>query len=201
MDPTYVNVMETSELAYIMLVYGLHAAIALVHACLACFVIANGARRLLRSDSSTSRRWSVASVILGLMLLAPLAVGAPVAVSIVAAVLSGAMLLFIDRREGAARGRLTAWARRLAVAGAAIAALFMLWEREDNLALGADLLLGTLEFRNEELAWQYAHDPQSPKVGDMAPDFELQDPTGNVQVRLSDFRGKRPVALVFGSYT
>ena len=79
--------------------------------------------------------------------------------------------------------------------------LFMMWEREDNLALGADLILRTVEFRDEEIAWQQTNDPQSPKVGDIAPDFELQDPEGNVRVRLSDFRGKRPVALVFGSYT
>ena len=77
----------------------------------------------------------------------------------------------------------------------------MLWEGEDNLALGADLLLTTVEFRDEEVAWQQANDSQSPKVGDVAPDFEPQDPTGKVRVRLSDFRGKRPVALIFGSYT
>jgi len=41
----------------------------------------------------------------------------------------------------------------------------------------------------------------APKVGDLAPDFELQDPSGETAVRLSDFRGTRPVALVFGSYT
>ena len=38
-------------------------------------------------------------------------------------------------------------------------------------------------------------------VGDHAPDFELQGPSGVTRVRLSDFRGERPVALVFGSYT
>lgn len=41
-----------------------------------------------------------------------------------------------------------------------------------------------------------------PKVGDLAPDFELpmlgmKDTT----VKLSSFRGVRPVALIFGSYT
>ena len=41
----------------------------------------------------------------------------------------------------------------------------------------------------------------APKVGDVAPDFELQDPEGETAVRLSDFRDKRPVVLVFGSYT
>ena len=34
------------------------------------------------------------------------------------------------------------------------------------------------------------------QIGEAAPDFELKDHNGQV-VRLSDFRGKRPVALVF----
>ena len=39
------------------------------------------------------------------------------------------------------------------------------------------------------------------KVGDAAPDFTLSDPTGKRQVTLSSFQGKRPVVLIFGSYT
>jgi hypothetical protein len=39
------------------------------------------------------------------------------------------------------------------------------------------------------------------KVGDDAPDFTLKSPDGGQTVTLSDYRGKRPVALVFGSYT
>ncbi len=38
-------------------------------------------------------------------------------------------------------------------------------------------------------------------VGSMAPDFELEPPSGGHPVRLSSFRGDRPVALIFGSYT
>jgi hypothetical protein len=41
-------------------------------------------------------------------------------------------------------------------------------------------------------------------VGDPAPDFELPrlpGPHGDGRVRLSDHFGKRPVALIFGSYT
>jgi hypothetical protein len=37
--------------------------------------------------------------------------------------------------------------------------------------------------------------------GDLAPDFTLKSPDGKQKVTLSDFRGKKPVALVFGSYT
>ena len=39
------------------------------------------------------------------------------------------------------------------------------------------------------------------KPGEMAPDFDLRLVQSTKQVRLSSFRGKRPVALVFGSYS
>ena len=43
------------------------------------------------------------------------------------------------------------------------------------------------------LAWSQS---TNLKVGDKAPDFELQDQDGNA-VRLSDFLGKKNVALAF----
>jgi hypothetical protein len=38
-------------------------------------------------------------------------------------------------------------------------------------------------------------------IGDEAPDFSLETYDKGGLVRLSDFRGKKPVVLVFGSYT
>jgi hypothetical protein len=38
-------------------------------------------------------------------------------------------------------------------------------------------------------------------VGDSAPDFELSTVDKSGKVRLSSFRGSKPVVLVFGSYT
>jgi hypothetical protein len=40
-----------------------------------------------------------------------------------------------------------------------------------------------------------------PKVGDPAPDFALDTPDGKDTITLSAFRGKKPVVLVFGSFT
>lgn len=62
-------------------------------------------------------------------------------------------------------------------------------------------MLKAIRARNQTKAWQKLHDALAPKAGDVAPDFELQDLDGKNSVRLSDFRGKRPVALIFGSYT
>ena len=39
------------------------------------------------------------------------------------------------------------------------------------------------------------------KKGDMAPDFELKTADNSSTVRLSSFRGKEPVVLIFGSHT
>ena len=42
-----------------------------------------------------------------------------------------------------------------------------------------------------------ANETQTLKVGDQAPDFELPGHRNNEKVRLSDFRGKKNVVLVF----
>ena len=55
--------------------------------------------------------------------------------------------------------------------------------------------------RMEYRAWQKKYNPLAPKAGDEAPDFELCDSNGENPVRLSNFRGKKPVALIFGSFT
>jgi cytochrome oxidase Cu insertion factor (SCO1/SenC/PrrC family) len=39
------------------------------------------------------------------------------------------------------------------------------------------------------------------KVGDAAPDFELKQLEGEGTVKLSGFKDKKPVVLIFGSYT
>lgn len=60
---------------------------------------------------------------------------------------------------------------------------------------------GTLKDRAAATDWQRLYDPQAPKVGDLAPDFELYGISGEERVRLSEFRQHKPVALIFGSFT
>jgi hypothetical protein len=57
------------------------------------------------------------------------------------------------------------------------------------------------KYREEARAWQKRFDPSAPKEGDMAPDFELRDVDDENPVRLSEFRGTKPVSLIFGSFT
>jgi len=42
---------------------------------------------------------------------------------------------------------------------------------------------------------------EGPAIGDDAPDFTLKTQDGKRQIRLSQFRGQKPVVLVFGSFT
>ena len=56
-------------------------------------------------------------------------------------------------------------------------------------------------FRARLMEAQKKVNANAPKAGDMAPDFTLYDIEGKNAVSLSDFRGKKPVALVFGSFT
>ena len=46
-----------------------------------------------------------------------------------------------------------------------------------------------------------ARDEMGPAVGETPPDFFLKRAGSDERVRLSSFSGKRPVALIFGSYT
>jgi Ca2+-binding EF-hand superfamily protein len=40
-----------------------------------------------------------------------------------------------------------------------------------------------------------------PRPGELAPDFKLSTPDGKTTVALSSYRGKKPVVLIFGSFT
>lgn len=50
-------------------------------------------------------------------------------------------------------------------------------------------------------AMMKARGKKVPRVGQMAPEFELRTPDGKQSIRLSSFRGKQPVVLIFGSHT
>lgn len=41
----------------------------------------------------------------------------------------------------------------------------------------------------------------SPQLGNPAPGFELKKMGSKETAKLADFKGKRPVVLIFGSYT
>ncbi len=79
---------------------------------------------------------------------------------------------------------------------------FTAWERRDLVRAGWDVNYKAIYWRHKEVTvWQKENNPNVPKVGELAPNFELTDVTGTKYVRLSNFRGNRPVVLLFGSFT
>ena len=149
-----------------------------------------------------TERWSAsrlggAQVALGVLIVLPLVTGAPTALSALA-LAAGIVVLW---RLGARADEIGRGMRRVVMAAAVMALGFLVFEGEDPARQIREVATKAWYWRDHELGWQLAHDVDSPKVGDLAPDFELQDPSGANSVRLSTFRGKRPVALVFGSYT
>ena len=60
-------------------------------------------------------------------------------------------------------------------------------------------ITGAVRGIRESRDWHRAH--PAPRVGAVAPDFELRDVHGAGAVKLSAFAGQTPVALVFGSFT
>jgi hypothetical protein len=196
MDPGYQTVMDLTTVVWGALAMAVHLAVMLTELGLAVFLVGSGLRLVVggeRRGAGTIRAG------LGVLLAGPLLAGAPLPVSLLACLGALGSLLPLDR--GASGGRPARWVRAAAIGCAGVTALFMLWEREDPLALGVELASTAREWRTHEIDWQLANDLEAPKIGELAPDFELQDPSGRTAVRLADFRGVRAVALVFGSYT
>ncbi len=69
--------------------------------------------------------------------------------------------------------------------------------REMLEAVGADLS----PILRQAMEAVVARDEMGPHVGDVPPDFDLKLMGSGKRVRLSSFKGQRPVALIFGSYT
>lgn len=65
----------------------------------------------------------------------------------------------------------------------------------------SEIMPNVANLRRQALAWRNQFDAVAPKEGDLAPDFKLFDVNGEYLVRMSDFRGRKPIALIFGSYT
>ncbi len=82
--------------------------------------------------------------------------------------------------------------------GGVLALMFRPPERFSvGIARVPELLLAAVPFRP---LWTFARAGRL-SIGDEAPDFSLETVDRNSQVRLSSFRGHKPVVLVFGSYT
>src|SRR5258708_35159846 len=111
----------------------------------------------------------------------------------------------MDKREK--RGR---WRRRIAIAAASLVGLWVVfcgaayWAMtrppEQFGAIVARTPMITMIVLPFETMWKRARAGKL-APGDPAPDFILPTLDHKASVRLADFRGSKPVALVVGSYT
>jgi hypothetical protein len=104
--------------------------------------------------------------------------------------------------EIVARKKGAGWVRNGLMISAVIVFGFTIWEGKDLVRTAAVITYKAAYWEMKEVfGWQKTNNPNVPKVGELAQDFELTDVHGVKTVRLSDFRGKKPVVLLFGSFT
>ncbi len=199
-------------------VYGTHAYLAFAQVALGLFLMANGVILLWnvkqlgkwaprlglvtneRIEQNSPNGWLM--LVTGAALILPL-FGLPYWLALVACPVSfywiKALASGIDNSDRKKTGSL---ARKGLMISAVLIFGFTFWEGRDLVRAAWDVTYKAAYWQMEEVqGWQKENNPNVPKIGDMAPDFELTDVTGTRTVRLSDFRGERPVVLLFGSFT
>jgi len=199
-------------------VYGTHAFLALAQMALCLFLVANGA--ILLSNRKQLGKWAPRLGLVtnerlgqntlygwlmlgtGAALILPL-FGLPHGFAVIACAVSfywiKALSSGIDATDRKKTGSLV---RKGLMISTVLILGFTIWEGRDLVRTCWDITYKAAYWQMEEVqGWQKMNNPNVPKVGEMASDFELTDVTGTQTVRLTDFRGKRPVVLLFGSFT
>ena len=197
--------------------YGTHAYLAIAQIVLCIFLIANGFLNL--SSQGSLGKWAKRSGFVinpiernkfrsllmfatGVSLILPL-FGASYWLAVIACPI--AIYLILNLSKGLTdplekkTGNLM---RKGLILSALLICGFTAWEERDLIYAGYLVNYKTIYWRHKEVSvWQQENNPNVPKIGEMAPDFELSDFTGDKTVRLSDYRGEKPVVLLFGSFT
>lgn len=213
MDPMVIKYLGLAGITY-----GTHAFLAIAQVLLSIFLIASGIvlfssrkqlnkwpRRfgLIVNREISGKNWkSWLMVITGVALILPLfgitywiaVLACPSAIYLISSITNG-----LNDPQPKKIGNIVR--KGLAVSALLIFG-FTFWEERDLVRAGWDVNYKAIYWRNKEVSgWQQENNPNVPKSGELAPDFELTDVTGTKTMRLSDFRGKRPVVLLFGSFT
>lgn len=200
------------------IVYGVHAFLALAQVLLCLFLVANG--KILLSDKKQLGKWSNRfgltlnerlrqnslngwiMIITGVAFILPL-FGLSYWIVVVACPVSIYWIMALTREQDIVeRKNSTRWTQKGLMVSAILVFGFTLWEGKDLVRASAVITYKAAYWQMTEVqGWQKTNNPNVPKVGELAPDFELTDVTGTKTVRLSDFKGKKPVVLLFGSFT
>lgn len=213
--------MDAMVIKYLLLTvvaYGLHTFLAITQILLALFLIVSGVIHL--RDNWQLGKWSSRigfvkneqlvhkplncwlMMVTGLLLIVPLfglshwfgVFGCAAAIYWIIALVNGPAN--VEQKETGS------FPRKALILSGVLLFGFTIWEGRDLIRAAWDVSYKAAYWRKLEVAgWQKENNPKAPKVGEMAPDFELKDLHGKESVRLSDFKGKRPVVLLFGSFT
>ncbi|MCP4683099.1 MAG: hypothetical protein GY864_12255, partial [Desulfobacterales bacterium] len=210
---SYQVVMDFSNMIWIILGYGIHLVLLMTQCCLAGFLILSGVidfffsdldNRWLRRLGLTTQeprdkrnRYGTVKLILASMILLPSVTGVSFIISALACLLSLIFFIYLEKVTLSPFKKQGVLIRYTIIFVCLFCFGSISFERKDNIDFGLEILQKAQHYRVAELTWQLESDKKSPKVGDMAPDFELSDPDGTRRVRLSEFRGKKPVALIF----
>jgi uncharacterized protein YjeT (DUF2065 family) len=143
----------------------------------------------------------IIKVVLGLVLLFPYLFGIHYLVSVLACVLALGLFIYLERQVDRENRRPGLLMRYLAMLLAVISLGANVYEERDAVELANSLVTKVIKYRVIETTWQKQQNPGVPKIGEMATDFEVTSYDSTHTVRLSDYRGKKPVALIFGSCT
>ncbi|MFT5730007.1 MAG: hypothetical protein ACI8PB_004181 [Desulforhopalus sp.] len=198
--------------------YGIHVYLALAQVALCLFLVANGMILLSKKDelsvwptrlglriNERARKWSINGwlmILTGITLILPL-FGLPYLLAVAACAASVIWMISLGSDTANLNRKKTGRVfRKVLTVSAVIILGFTLWEGRDLVRAGWDVTYKAAYWDKKEVqGWQKTNNPHAPKVGELAPDFELTDVNGTNTVRLADFRGNRPVVLLFGSFT
>lgn len=213
MDPMVIKYLGLAAVTY-----GTHAFLALAQILLCLYLITNGLvllssktelgrwiRRLglvANKDLAQSKSFSLLMLATGIAFILPL-IGASYWIAVVACPFA---IYLIFKISNTIKDVTEKKAGKLVRAGLVMSALlicgFTIWEERDLVYAGYIVNYKSIYWRHKEVSvWQQENNPNAPKVGEMAPDFELSDYIGTGTMRLSDYRGDKPVVLLFGSFT
>ena len=199
-------------------IYGIHTLLAIAQIGLGLFLVANG--KILLSGNKHLGKWSNRfglilndrlgqnplngwlMVITGVALILPI-LGLSYWIAVIACPISIYWITALKSGSGGVERKKNArWIQKGLMIGAIFVFGFTIWEEKDLVRASAIINYKAAYWEmTEVMGWQKTNNPNAPKVGALAPDFELTDVTGTKTVSLSEFRGKKPVVLLFGSFT
>jgi len=205
-------------LIWTLLAYGLQSMFAFFQVIIAAYLVFFGLLQLTKKENlgkwstrlgffivsniSQKKFFGVLEIICGIFMIVPFFTGASYFLSIISGITGIGIYLFSSRYQEQRKKTSGKFVRIIVSLLALVMISMTIWEQGDLITKAKTVISKAAYWRKlEVVGWQQKHNPNAPKIGDMAPDFFLHDTTGKKSIRLSDYRGKQAVVLIFGSFT